>query len=330
MEKRSNINRRQFIQTTVGAGIVVAGMPLLNSCSSYDSKGLPTTVLGKTGVRIPKMAVGLGSRFCNIDSVDEAIEMLNFALDNGLYYWDTANIYVNKKNGAISEERIGKVIAYRRDEVFLSTKVTERDPDAAKRQIESSLKRLQTDKLDMLKIHDIRSMEDANSISQKGQLIELVHKMKEEGVCRFVGFSGHTSAEAMKAMADRGDFDSMLLAINHWGIKHNPQQRQELAIPAALDKGMGIMLMKAVRPKEKIENINVTDLIRYSLSIEGPHGLVLGMDSKEIVQSNLEILRNFKPMAEEEMDKMALALNTFLNDRNMEWKQHGYCDGNWV
>ncbi len=308
----------------------MAGASFLNSCSVYESKGLPTIILGKTRIQIPKMAMGLGSRFCDIDNVDEAERMLNFAVDNGLYYWDTAHIYENKKNGAISEERIGKVMAYRREEVFLSTKVTDRDPDIARRQIEKSLKRLQTSQVDMLKIHDIKSMEDVNLISQKGQLIEIVHKMKEEGICRFIGFSGHSSAEAMKAMADRGDFDSMLLAINHWGMGNNPQQRQELAIPAALNKRMGVMLMKAVRPKEKIPDVSVRDLIRYALSIKEANGLVLGMDSIEVVKSNLDILRNFEPMEKAEMEKMALAIHPFLRDGMMEWTQPGYCDGKWV
>jgi len=328
--KENELSRRNFIRGTIGAGIALAGVPLLTSCDKYDAKGLPTAILGKTGVRIPRMAIGLGSRFCNIDDEDTSSEMLNFALDNGLYYWDTAHIYENKKNGAISEVRAGKVVKYRRKEIFLSTKVTDRDPDKAMRQIESSLKRLQTDKLDMLKIHSIESLEDINEMSQKGHLIDIVHRLKEEGVTRFIGFSGHGSAEAMTTMANRGDFDSMLIAMNHWAAANNPQNRQELAVPAALKKGMGVMVMKAVRPRENIKTLKTTDLIRFALSLNGPHGVIVGMDSMDVVKSNLQILRNFVPMNAEEKEVMAQNLSPFFRHENLEWMSPEYHDGNWI
>jgi predicted aldo/keto reductase-like oxidoreductase len=328
--ENKNLTRRTFIKGTIGAGIAMAGVPLLTACDNYDAKGLPTAILGSTGVRIPKIALGLGSRFCNIADEDVSSDMLNFALDNGLYYWDTAHIYENRKNGVISEERIGEIAKYRRKEIFLSTKVTDRDPDLAMKQIESSLKRLQTDKLDMLKIHSVESLEDIDEMSQKGHLIDIVQRLKEEGVTRFIGFSGHGSAKAMATLAARGEFDSMLIAMNHWGASYNPQNRQELAVPAALENGMGVMLMKAVRPKEKIENVNVSDLVRFALSLEGPAGVVIGMDSLEVVKSNLDLLRNFVPMSTDEKKDMAQSLSPFFNHENLEWMNAKYQDGNWA
>ena len=256
MMKDDNFSRRKFIKGTIGTGLLVAGAGLLPSCSifrmsqsssAYDAKGLPVTILGKTGVTIPRMAFGLGSRFCNIETADEAHRILNYALDNGLYYWDTAWFYENKKLGIISEERIGPVVNARRNEIFLSTKVTTRDPNEAMRQIETSLKRLQTDHLDLLKIHDVQSDADVARISEKGNLIDILLKLKEQKVTRFIGFSGHSEAGAMKSMAEKGIFDSMLIAMNHWG--GNTQKRQELAVPAAKAQGMGVMLMKVVRPR---------------------------------------------------------------------------------
>ena len=231
---KSGLNRRTFVKRTIGAGIVLAAAPMYYSCNPYKSKGLPTALLGNTGVEVPKLAFGLGSRWCTINSEDEALDLLTFALDNGLYYWDTAHSYENKQNGVVSEERIGKILKTRRSEVFLSTKISTRDPDEAMRNIELSLKRLQTDKLDILKIHSINSEEDNKIISQKGGLIDIVQKMKEQGVTRFVGFSGHGNAEAMKTMANRGDFDTMLIAMNHWGNHEN--DRKNVTIPAALKK----------------------------------------------------------------------------------------------
>jgi predicted aldo/keto reductase-like oxidoreductase len=332
-------SRRRFIKSTLGAGVAVAGANLAFSQLSgspitreqvknqYDPKGLLTSVLGKTGVVIPRIAIGLGSRFLNIPTLDEAIEMCNYALDNGLYYWDTAHSYENTTTGAISEERLGHIVKYRRNEIFLSTKVAARNPEKAKLEIEDSLKRLQTDHLDMLKIHSVDSPEDAAEICKKGGVLDIISKLKEEKVTRFIGFSGHANAEALKAMIETGRFDSMLFAMNHYGdYKDN---RQGTLIPEAQKRGMGIMLMKTIRPKETIPGIEVKELVRFALSLEGPSGIAVGMDSKKVVDSNLTLLRNFKPMNSEEKLKFAILLSPYFRHENLAWMKNGYKDGKW-
>jgi uncharacterized protein len=303
----------------------VSGMFSKTDTSHYDPKGLPTSLLGKTGIVIPRIAIGLGSRFLNIPTLDEAIEMCNYALDNGLYYWDTAHDYVNTTTGAISEERLGHIIKNRRKEIFLSTKIASRVPETAKAQVEESLKRLQTDHLDMLKIHSIESPDDVKEICKKGGVLDLFSKLKEEGITRFIGFSGHGNADALKSMAETGRFDSMLFAMNHYG--ENKDNRQGSLIPAAKQKGMGVMLMKSVRPKETIKDIDITQLVRFALSLDGPDGIVVGMDSKKVVQSNLSILKSFSPMSEEEKRKYAIVLSPYFRHENLEWMKNGYHDG---
>lgn len=336
---RNKYSRRKFIETTLGAGVALTGAQFAfskNSVSNisgkrvdnqYDAKGLPTSVLGKTGIVIPRMAIGLGSRFLNIATLDEAIEMCNYALNNGLYYWDTAHSYVNETTGAVSEERLGYILKLRRKEVFLSTKIEARDPEKAKQELELSLKRLQTDHLDMLKIHSVESPEDASDICKSGGVLDLISKLKEEGITRFIGFSGHGNAQALKAMVDTGRFDSMLFAMNHYGdYKEN---RQATLIPSAKQRGMGVMLMKSVRPKETIPGIDIKELVRFALSLDGPDGIVVGMDSKKVVESNLNLLRNFKPMNSVEKQKYAIVLSPYFRHENLEWMSSGYHDGYW-
>lgn len=329
------VSRRKFLKSALGAGVIVAGSHIdfgshrekslpEEGTNPYDPKGLSTSVLGNTGVVIPRIAVGLGSRFLNIRSLDEALEMCNYALDNGLYYWDTAHSYENTETGAISEERLGHIIKWRRKEIFLSTKIASREPDKAKAETEESLKRLQTDYVDMLKIHAVETEEDAADICRKGGVLDVISKYKEEGITRFIGFSGHGNAKALKAMVDTGRFDSMLFAMNHYTTAHD---RQGTLIPAARAKGMGIMLMKTVRPKETIQGINPEDLVRYALSLEGPNGIVVGMDSKKVVDSNLKILRSFRPMHKAEMQKFAMRLAPFFRHENLEWMKSSYQDG---
>ena len=324
---KKDITRRDFIKGTMAASVAIAGGGLMGSCSPYQSKGLATTVLGKTGVEVPRIALGLGSRWCAVADEDQALDILTYALDKGLYYWDTAASYENKQNGVVSEERIGKILKNRRNEVFISTKVRERDPDKALKQIEESLKRMQIDQLDLLKIHNVMGGEELEKI--EANIIEIVQRMKEEGMTRFIGFSGHSEASALTHMANNYDFDTMLMALNHY-TADNGWKREEKAIPAADAKGMGVMLMKVIRPIENDQSLDPKDMIRYALSIEGVNGAVIGTDSKEVVDANVALLKDFEPMAKDEMDKLTTRLTPFYQHQGTPWMDPGYCDGNWV
>ena len=211
--KTKHLSRRNFIKTTsaVSAGVILAPT-VACSTSLFDSKGLPTTILGKTGVRIPIMVMGLGSRFMAVDE-DKGHEILETAFKNGLYYWDTAALYKNDQQ--FSEERIGKILKPIRSKIFLSTKVGERNADDAKKTIETSLKRLQTDYIDLYQIHSITNEEEVRQFRSKNGVLPVLHKYKEEGIIRNIGFTGHTSASAMKLAAEMYDFDTMLIALNH-------------------------------------------------------------------------------------------------------------------
>ena len=123
-------------------------MKLFNS--RFDAKGLPTTVLGRTGVIVPRMGLGLGSRFCAFAAKDHdgAVDMLNYALDNGFYYWDTAPIYSGRKDEnspeVFSEDVTGEVVKYRRNEIFLNSKVCTRNEKEVLKSVETTLKKLNT------------------------------------------------------------------------------------------------------------------------------------------------------------------------------------------
>ena len=340
------MERREFLKTTVGAGLVLAGKDLFAtngttvSNDGYDPKGLPTTMFGSTGVRIPRIVLGLGTRFCHMETGEEAYEMLNYALDNGLYYWDTAHSYDNNNplppgrtktptEHVYSEVRVGEVVKTRRKEIFLSTKINAREPSEAMKQIELSLKRLQTDRLDMLKIHGVDSMNDVNRVSRTGNLIDIVMRMKEEKVTRFIGFSSHIGVDIAKEMLDRAPFDSMLIAMNHWPVKIDPT-RTDLSVSIAKEKKMGFLLMKAVRSRESVPELKATDMVKYALSLEGPDALSLGMDSMDVVKSNLEILRNFQKLPADKMNELAFHLAPFYRHENLSWMQEGYRDGSWT
>jgi aryl-alcohol dehydrogenase-like predicted oxidoreductase len=323
--KARNISRRVFVKNTALVAAAVSVVPF-NSCSgqdnNFDSKGLPVRMLGKTGVKIPIYVVGCGSRWMAVEDDDKALEILEFALEQGLYHWDTAASYANDKIS--SEERIGKILKYHRDKVFLSSKVSERNAAEARKTLETSLKRLQTDYIDLYQVHSINDMEDAKSLGKEGNVLEMLHSCKQEGLIKHIGFSGHADAAAMKTAAVDYNFETMLIALNHQ--TQGVQQFEELAIPAAAEKGMGVLAMKVIRPREKVEGLAPSDLIRYALSLKHVTAAVIGTDSIEVILSNIELIKNCKPMSDEEMRKLSLALMPFHYSNDVPWLQTGYRD----
>lgn len=330
-------NRRQFLKRTVAASSAAVVGSQLVSCaflddivsqldgnrSPFDPKGIPTRPFGKSGVEVPVVAVGTGTRFLNMDDEDAVDEMLSFALDNGLYYWDTAAAYFNERISA--EERLGRIVASRRSEIFLSTKVQERTADEASRTIERSLVRLKTDYLDVCHVHGLDTVDEALKLGQAGGVLEALRRFKDEGVIRSIGFSGHTAAETMKTAAGHPEFDAMLVALNHYQAGRQPFEEE--AVPLAAAKGMAVMVMKVVRPKETVPGIEVADLIRYALSLEHVTAAVIGLDSLEVARSTVEIARSFVPMATEEMEEVRLSLAPFYEERRLPWLDPSYRDG---
>ena len=327
MGKRT-INRCDFLKTCLSATAAVGAFSCKGNFFSktknpYDPKGLPTGVLGKTGVQIPSIIMGCGSRFCTVSDPDLSTEILTYALDNGLYYWDTANSYVY--NNVSSEERLGLVLKDRRNEVFLSTKIGNRTYDGGMGQLEESLKRLQTDRLDILQIHLISSMEDVDAICSDNGVLKVLQKAKDEKVARFVGFTGHLDALAMTELQTRYDFDTMLIALNHYAERKGDFEKG--AIPAAAEKGMGVLVMKVIRPRETVEGVEPEELIRYALSLEYVNAAAIGIDSLDVLKKNIHIAKNFQKMSSNEMQAMTATLRPFFSGKNLFWMNPNYTDG---
>lgn len=326
--KDNSIDRRDFIKKCFTATMTLGALSYNDILAGktgevYDAKGLPTRILGKTGVRVPLIVIGGGSRFCTIKDPEKSIELLNYALDHGFYYWDTAHDYVS--DDVVSEERYGLLLKDRRDEVFLATKVMERTYDGTMRHLEESLKRLKTDHVDLYQIHNIQSIEDVEKIGAKDGVLKALLKLKEEKVTRFIGYTGHRTAQAMMEMANQYDFDTMLIALNHYVEREGDFEKQ--AIPEAAKKKMGILVMKVVRPRETVKNINPEELIRYGLSLPYVNAAVIGTDSLDVLKKNIDLVRNFKPMSSKEMMKISVTLTAFFESKNLAWMKPGYKDG---
>jgi uncharacterized protein len=324
------MDRREFFKRAAGAVAAVGGLASNSTGASprssvppYDAKGLPTRIFGKTGVPVPRIGVGLGSRFCSVTDPDKAQAILNAALDRGFYYWDTAGTYRNKD--IFSEERIGRVLATRRREVFLATKHEARTYDGTLKEFEASLKRLRTDNVDLYQIHLLQSAAEVEAIAAENGALKALRRLKDEKSVRFIGFTGHLSAEAMTAAARGGAYDAMLIALNHYAERQGDFEKG--AIPEAAAKNMGISVIKVIRPRETVAGITADELIRYALSLPDVHAAMLGMDSLEVVEKNAALLRSFEPLPPAEMARIRSILDPFFAGRNLPWMDPAYRDG---
>ena len=325
-DMNQKISRRQFVQTTAAAAATVAITPLsgCGAASPYNAKGLPTVKLGKTGAVVPLMGFGCGSRWMAVQDNEIALEILESAFKQGLYYWDTAASYGNEQIS--SEERIGMILKERREQVFLTSKTEERDGDMAKKSVERSLKRLQTDHIDLLYVHAISSVEDAEQLGEQGKVLEILDQFKSEGVVKNIGFTGHASAAGMKRAVELYDFDVMMMALNHQS-SDGAEDFEGLPAPLARKKEMGVVAMKVIRPRETINGLAANDLVRYALTLEDFHMANIGIDSMDVLNSNLEILKNYSPLGEEKMDEVRMALQPFYEGKNLAWMHREYQDG---
>lgn len=317
------LSRRQFLQAAA-AGTVAA--PALGAQAATK---LPTRKLGRTGIEVSILGFGSGSRFLMYREEDEALAALSRALDLGITYIDTAHSYGDGK----SEERIGRLMPGRREQVTLATKLSARTADDARRQIELSLKRLRTDRLDVVHIHALSGPEDLAAIEKPDGVLKALYEAREQKVARAIGITCHAAPEALKTALERHDFDCTQMALNaamarmadgKGGMKATPMPAggfQELALPVAVRKGMGVIAMKVFAQDQIVGAAPIEKLLAYSLSL--PVSLAsLGMPKPEFIERNIELARAFRPMPEAERrrltdsiaDERKAALGAFFRD----------------
>ena len=163
---------------------------------------------GKTGEKFSILSFGaqriVDGHGC---SEEEAIRMVNYAIDNGIRYFDTAWIY----SAGQSEERVGKVARHRRKEMWIATKVLSRNRDEARSQLEESLTRLQTDYIDEWRMHNVWSFEELDKITACGGALEAAVRARDEGLVRHISISGHSNPQVQIEALHRFPFDSVLI-----------------------------------------------------------------------------------------------------------------------
>lgn len=308
-----DLSRRKFLESTALTSLAT---PALLGASVDSKTGMPTRILGRTGARVSILAFGCGSRWLAYKDPDAAIPVINRAIDQGITYLDTAYSYGNGK----SEEWVGQVMKTRRKEVWLTTKVSDRKGDAAMRTIEGSLKRLNTDKIDLIHIHSMTDDADLAAAEAKDGVLQVLYKLRDQKVIRAVGITSHTDPVVLRKALERHDFDCTQMALNaaRAGMRNTPSgfdtnlmhdSFETMALPVANRKKMGVIAMKVFAQEKLVGKANVDQLIRYALSLPVT-AAVVGMPKPEFLEQNLSVAKAFKPMPRQEMRRLSGELST--------------------
>jgi len=303
MSKRESIakpNRRHFLQATAAA---IAGATLPWPVAAQEKRGdMPYRPLGSTGEMVSLLGVGGYHIAVRELSDDDGIRMVRTAMDQGVNFLDNAWQYHDGR----SEVVMGKALkdGYR-DKAFVMTKVLSREPDRVREQLETSLKRLDMDYIDLWQFHSVLEPDDPKKIYEDG-LLDIALKAKEEGKIRYIGFTGHYNPAVHQEMLDRGfEFDTVQMPLNV--LDHHARSFEQNVLPKVNERRMGALAMKTLggagQLPRVIDGITHDDCLRYVMNLTIAT-LISGMKSMDDLQANLAIAKSYKPFEEDELAQL--------------------------
>jgi predicted aldo/keto reductase-like oxidoreductase len=286
--------RRDFVKMTVATGLAVGASA---STFAVEKQGdVPYRTLGRTGEKVS--CIGLGGFHIGNPPEELATRIIRSAIDSGINFMDNCWDY----HDGDSEVHMGKALrdGYR-DKVFLMTKIDGRHKDAAARQIDESLQRLQTDHLDLLQMHEIIRFEDPDVIFAPGGAMEALFEAKKAGKIRYIGFTGHKDPLVHLRCIEIADqhgftFDTVQMPLNVMDAHFRSFEKQ--VVPVAVKKHMGILGMKSMGGGQimKSKTVSGIEALQYALNL--PTSVVItGMESMDNLNQALEAARTFRPLS---------------------------------
>jgi len=256
--------------------------------------------LGSTGERVS--AIGLGGAHLGSPSENEAIQIVRSALDRGLTFLDNCWDYSNGE----CEVRMGKALrdGYRQ-KAFLMTKFDGRTRQAAAQQIDEWLKRLQTDRIDLIQLHENIRLDDPDRFFQDGGALEAVLAAKQAGKIRYIGFTGHKDPLVHERMLEvaklhKFHFDSCQMPLNPMDAHFRSFANN--VVPKLVEQGIAVLGMKPMGAGSILQSKTVTPIecLHYALNL--PTSVVItGCDSMKILDQAFEAARTFKPLTESDV-----------------------------
>jgi len=281
------------------------------------SSSIPLRQFGKHS-EVKVSALGFGGHHLG-DAPDEqtAVRIVQEAVDGGITFFDNCWEYHRGK----SEDWMGKGLKGRRDKVFLMTKVCThgRDADLAMEMLHQSLKRLQTDHLDLWQIHGVSFENDPELFIRPNGAAEALRKAKEQGKVRYVGFTGHKDPQLHLAMLNTGfPFDSVQMPLNAFDAQFHSFEQQVL--PVLNQRGIAALGMKPIcghGDPVKQGVLTAQEALRYAMSLPVTV-TITGMESLDALRQNLGVAQGFQPMSQQEMQALRDRLKSEAADGHFE------------
>lgn len=310
-----DISRRDIFKLASASGLVAAGLavskpiikPLMAQSkpnSEVKQGEMIYRQLGRTGEKVS--LVGLGGHHIGRPKDEQlAIELIRTAIDRGINFMDNCWDY----HDGGSELRMGKALedGYR-DRVFLMTKIDGRTKKAAAEQIDQSLQRLRTDRIDLLQHHEIIRLEDPDRVFAPGGSMEAVLEAQKAGKVRYIGFTGHKDPLVhlrMLEIADQNNFrfDAVQMPLNVMDAHFRSFERQVL--PVLLSKEIGVLGMKSIGDPEilKSNTVSAIECLHYVMNLP-TSTVITGIEKMPILDQAFEAVRTFEPMSEQQVNAL--------------------------
>jgi predicted aldo/keto reductase-like oxidoreductase len=293
----ATVSRRWFVKFAAAASIFAGASPRLLMAETKE--GMPQRVLGRTGEKVS--AIGLGGYHIGKQAdEEESIRIIRSAIDRGITFMDNCWDY----NDGVSEIRMGKALrdGYRQ-KVFLMTKIDGRTKDAAAKQIDESLRRLQTAQIDLMQFHEVIRLEDPDRIFATGGAIEAVVDAKRAGKIRYIGFTGHKDPLVHLRMleiaaAHKFRFDTVQMPLNVMDAHFRSFEHQVL--PRLIADEIGVLGMKSMGDPFILESKTVTPIecLHYALNLP-TSTVITGIDNMKVLDQAVEAAQTFKPMSKD-------------------------------
>jgi aryl-alcohol dehydrogenase-like predicted oxidoreductase len=293
---RGNLSLAKAISNTF------CGATELRRCRMKSNNEMPMRTLGRTGVEVS--LIGLGGWHLGFKYIDEqlSLRIIRTAIDSGISFMDNCWDY----NEGASETRMGKALldGYR-DRVFLMTKIDGRTKQDAAKQLDESLRRLQTDHIDLVQHHEILRYEDPHRIFDDEGANAALTEARNAGKIRFIGFTGHKDPRIHLYMLELAQqngfvFDTVQMPLNVMDAHY--RSFEKTVLPELVKQNIGVLAMKALANGAILKSQTVTaiECLQYAMNL--PTSVVItGCESMEDLQQALEAARTFKPMTEEQV-----------------------------
>lgn len=293
-------------ETKRATGSVAAAKPAPSTAPPAQTGKIPQRKLGSTGAMVSMLGLG-GAHIGRADKLsdDQAIRLMRDAIDAGITFMDNCWDY----NQGLSEIRMGKALrdGYRQ-RAFLMTKLDGRTAKAATEQLEQSLRRLQTDVIDLVQIHEVIRPNDPQRCFEKDGIVSALQAAKKAGKLRFIGFTGHKHPDlhlAMLAAARQAGFafDAVQMPLNVMDAHYKSFEKNVL--PALEREGIAALGMKSMGSGDILKSgvVKPEECLRYALSL--PTAVVItGIDSREVLEQALAVGRSFVPLSAQERESL--------------------------